>query len=215
MVCDHSALQSGGARYVRETRELRLVLVCDRCGAEQTELQRINYAPNARRAVGYLTEITARELDLRDSRVAKLGFAALVCGAGRDQINPVILNKEGPLTEEEWAEVRRQPEFSASLLADASFGEVRDWVLTHRERPDGTGYPRGLLGAEITLEARILAVTDAYVAMTSDRPYRRTRDHREACLELLRCAGTQFDAAVVHAFVRASVGRYRHLARAA
>jgi|SRR5271165_4370270 len=215
MICDHRSLQSGQARYVRETRELRLVLVCDQCGAEQTELERINYAPTARRTVGSLTELTAHELELDDARVAKLGFAALVCGAGRDQIPPGILNKEGPLTEEEWAAVRRQPELSATLLADASFSDVRDWVLTHRERPDGTGYPRGLLGAEIPLEARILAVTEAYVAMTSDRPYRRTRDHRDACLELLRCAGTQFDAAVVHAFVRASVRRYPHLERAA
>lgn len=214
-MCNHSALQSGGARYIRETRELRLVLVCDLCGAEQAELDRINYAPSARRAVASLTELTARELDLDDGRVAKLGFAALVCGAGRDQIKPEILDKQGPLTEEEWAAVRRQPELSAALLADASFGDVRDWVLTHRERPDGTGYPRGLLGAEIPLEARILAVTDAYVAMTSDRPYRATRDHRDACLELLRCAGTQFDAAVVHAFVRASVRRHPELLSAA
>ena len=215
MACDHSALQSGEARYVHEARQLRLVLVCDVCGAEQAELERIDYAPSARCFAGHLAELTARELGLDENQVARVRFAALVCGVGRDQIQPEILNKEGPLTREEWAEVCRQPELGAALLADASFDDIREWILSHRERPDGTGYPRGLVGEEISLEARILAVTEAYVAMTSDRPYRRARDHDEACLELTRCAGTQFDATVVDAFLSASVRRNPQLARAA
>lgn len=98
------------------------------------------------------------------------------------------------------AEVRRQPELAAALLADSSFDDIRDWVMSHRERPDGSGYPRGLRGQEIFLEARILAVVEAYAAMTSDRPYRAARDHEDAILELIRCGGQQFDAAVVDAF---------------
>ncbi len=215
MVCDHSALQSGEARYVRETKQLRLVLVCDECGAEQAELERIDYAPNARCFAGHLAELTARQLGLDETQVARVRFAALVCGVGRDQIRPEILNKEGPLDREEWAEVCRQPELGAALLADASVDDIREWILSHRERPDGTGYPRGLVGDEISVEARILAVTEAYVAMTSDRPYRRARAHEDACLELARCAGTQFDATVVHAFLHASGRRNQHLARAA
>jgi HD-GYP domain-containing protein (c-di-GMP phosphodiesterase class II) len=80
-----------------------------------------------------------------------------------------------------------------------------DCVLHHHERWDGGGYPHGLGGHEIPLEARILAVADAYDAMTSDRPYQRALDHDAALAELRRCAGTQFDPDVVAAFCRVSV----------
>jgi HD-GYP domain-containing protein (c-di-GMP phosphodiesterase class II) len=212
MACDHSALHSGGARYLREAAQLRLILVCDACGAEQFELQRIAYTPSARCLTGHLAELTARELGLGETQVARVRFAALVCAVGRDQIRPEILNKQGPLTDHEWAEVYRQPELGAALLGDANFDDIRDWILCYRERPDGSGYPRGLLGEEIPLESRILAVTDAYAAMVSDRPYRLACNHTDACLELSRCAGTQFDATVVEAFVHASVRRNPHLA---
>jgi HD-GYP domain-containing protein (c-di-GMP phosphodiesterase class II) len=215
MACDHSALHSGEARFLREAGQLRLVLVCDECGAEQAELDRIDYAPSARCFAGHLAELTARELCLDESQVVRVRFAALVCGVGRDQIRPEILNKQGPLTQDEWVEVYRQPELGAALLGDPSFDDIREWILCHRERPDGSGYPRGLRGDEIALEARILAVTDAYVAMTSDRPYRLARTHVDACDELLRCAGTQFDADVAEAFVRASERRNPQLAGAA
>jgi HD-GYP domain-containing protein (c-di-GMP phosphodiesterase class II) len=152
----------------------------------------------------HLAEITARELGLSEARTARVRFAAMVCRAGRDQISPEILNKRGPLTQHEWIEVRRQPELAAALLSDVSLNDIREWILCHRERPDGRGYPRALSGARIPLEARILAVTDAYTAMVSERPHRARRDHREACLELTRCAGTEFDADVVEAFLRAS-----------
>jgi len=215
MACDHSALHSGGARYLRDARQLRLVLVCDSCGAERAELDRMDYAPSARCFAGHLAELTARELRLGEMQVVSVRFAALVCSVGRDQIQPEILNKQGPLTQEQWVEVCRQPELGAALLGDASFDEIREWILCHRERPDGSGYPRGLKGEEIALEARILAVTEAYVAMVSDRPYRLTRSHEDACRELSRCAGTQFDAAVVQSFLSASRRRNPHLARAA
>jgi HD-GYP domain-containing protein (c-di-GMP phosphodiesterase class II) len=214
MACDHSALHSGEARYLRAAGQLRLVLVCDGCGTVQAELERIDYAPSARCLAGHLAELTARELGLGETDVARVRFAALVCGLARDEIEPQILNKQGPLTRAERAEVCRQPELGAALLSDASFDDLREWILCHRERPDGSGYPRGLKGEDIPVEARILAVTDAYVAMTSDRPYRMARDHEEACVELRRCAGSQFDAAVVAAFLVASRRRNLRLVRA-
>jgi HD-GYP domain-containing protein (c-di-GMP phosphodiesterase class II) len=214
MTCDHSAGHSGGARYLPETRQLRLVLVCDLCGAELTELERIDYSPHALRFVAHLADLTARELGLTEAQVARVRFAALVCGLGREQIRAEILAKQGPLTAEEWAEVCRQPELGAALISQTSFDDIREWILCHRERPDGTGYPRGLAGEQIPLEARIMTVAEAYVAMVSERPHRAARDHQEACDELLRCVGTQFDAAVVEAFLRASVRRNRQLARA-
>jgi HD-GYP domain-containing protein (c-di-GMP phosphodiesterase class II) len=215
VACDHSALQSGGARYLRETQQLRLVLVCDGCGAELVELERIAYRPQPQRLVAHLAELTARELGLGNLQIARVRFAALVCGVLQDRIPKEILNKHGPLTRREWAEVRRQPELGAALLAGPSFDDIREWILSYRERPDGRGYPRGLIGDQIALEARILTVVDAYAAIISERPYRPARDHEEACLELLRCAGTQFDPDVVTSFLRASARRHRQLARAA
>jgi HD-GYP domain-containing protein (c-di-GMP phosphodiesterase class II) len=215
MACDHSASHSGGARYLRGAGQLQLVLLCDNCGAERAQLQRIDYRPNPRRLVVHLAELTARELGLGEAQIDRVRFAALVCGVGREEISPAILAKRGPLTQEEWTEVRRQPDLAAALLSDVSLEDIREWILCHRERPDGSGYPRGLVGEQIPLEARILAVSDAYTAIISDRPYRPGRDHREACAELVRCAGTQFDAAVVEAFLNAALRRNPQLASAA
>ena len=201
VACDHSGAHNGEARYLREAGQLRLVLVCDACGAECAELQRVGYRPDARCVDGHLAELTARELGLSEPKIARVRLAALLRDVGRDQISHEILNKQGPLNDQEWAEVRRQPELGAALLSGVSFDDIREWIRCHHERPDGRGYPRGLVGGQIPLEARIVAVIDAYTAMTSDRPYRAARDHQDACDELRLCAGTQFDAAVVQAFV--------------
>jgi hypothetical protein len=215
MECDHSGPHSGASRYQRGPGQLRLVLVCDDCGEERGELGTIGYRPRGRRLVGHLAELTARELGLGEDQVSRVRLAAMICDVGRDQIPPEILNKRGPLTREEWTTVRRQPELGAAVLADASFDDIRDWILSLRERVDGTGYPRGLAGAEIPVEARILAVAEAYVAMTGERPYAPPRAHDEAISELRRCAGTQFDARGVDAFLRASVLRTRAVPRGA
>ncbi len=216
MACDHSALHSGGARYLAATGELQLVLICDSCGAECAQLERVEYNPRPRRLLGHLAELTARELGLDEQAIARVRFSALVCGQCRDLIPQEIVAKRGPLTPREWAEVHRHPELGAALIsADVGLEQIREWILCHRERPDGRGYPRGLRGEAIPLEARILAVSDAYTALISDRPYRRARDHEQACGELARCAGTQFDAAVVEAFLAASRRRNPQLERAA
>jgi HD-GYP domain-containing protein (c-di-GMP phosphodiesterase class II) len=204
MACDHAGFHTGGARYMRDGGELRLVLVCDACGAERGELNRIEYRPNARGVDGQLVELTANRLGLNDGKVERVRLAALLCDIGRDQISPEILTKRGPLDDQEWAEIRRQPELGAALLSDVSFDDIREWILCHHERPDGRGYPRGLAGERIPLEARIVAVVEAYAAMTSERPYSPALDHAGACEELRRCAGTQFDAEVVEAFLAAA-----------
>ena len=110
--------------------------------------------------------------------------------------------KPGPLTPVEWAVMRKHPEIGASMLEGVAQDDLADWVHYHHERPDGTGYPRGLAGDEIPLEARIVAVADAYEAMTHDRVYRPAIGHEAACRELQQGAGTQFDAEVVDAFMR-------------
>ncbi len=192
MACDHSASHSGAARYLRGASQLQLMLVCDDCGAELMQLGRVDYHLEPRRLVVQVAEMISRELELSEAQTHRVRFASLVCGVGRDQMPASIVSKPGPLTAQEWVEVQRQPELAAAILC-------------HRERPDGSGYPRGLMGEQIPLEARILAVADAYTAMVSERPYRPRRDHQQACQELVRCAGTQFDAEVVKAFLRASL----------
>jgi HD-GYP domain-containing protein (c-di-GMP phosphodiesterase class II) len=214
VACDHSGAQNGEARYLREAGQLRLVLVCDACGAECAELQRVGYRPEARCVDGHLAELTARELGLSEPTVARVRLAVLLCDVGRDQIPREILNKQGPLNDQEWAQIRRQPELAAALLSDVSFDDIREWIRCHHERPDGHGYPRGLIGDQIPLEARIVAVIDAYTALTSDRPYRVARSHQDACDELERCAGSQFDAAVVQAFLSVTARRDPHRALA-
>ena len=193
MACDHSGAHSGACQYLRAAGLLRLVFVCDECGAERGELATLAYRPRGRRLVGQLVELTARELGLGEARIARVRRAALICDVGRDLIPSEILNKRGALTPEEWAEVRREPELGAAVLSNASFDDIRDWVLSRRERVDGAGYPRGLHDEEIPLEARIVAVAEAYVAMTSEREHIPTRDHESAISELLSCVGTQFD----------------------
>ena len=91
------------------------------------------------------------------------------------------------------------PEIGARLLSRPEFDDLRAWILAHHERPDGLGYPRGLGASEIPLEARILAVADAYEAMTADRVYRPALGEEAARAELEAGAGTQFDAPVVAA----------------
>jgi HD-GYP domain-containing protein (c-di-GMP phosphodiesterase class II) len=215
VVCDHTAPHSGGSRYLRTTGELELMLVCDACGTVSRRLGRIDYRLEPRRMVVQVAELIARELALGETQAARVRFAALVCGVGRDQIPSKILQKPGSLTAQEWREVQRQPELAAALLSGVSMDDIREWILCHRERPDGTGYPRGLRGEQIPLEARILAVADAYTAMVSERPYRAPLDHRDACRELLRCAGSQFDGEVVKAFLQASHGPNTGVGRAA
>jgi HD-GYP domain-containing protein (c-di-GMP phosphodiesterase class II) len=213
--CDHSGTHSGATRYVRETTELRLVMICDRCGHECGEVQRVEYAPHGRRFIRDLAELVARELRLSEARIARIRLAAMLCDVGRDQIPSEILNKRGPLTPQERATARRQPELSATLLGYHGFDDIREWIGNRRERPDGRGYPRGLTAEEIPLEAKILGVVDAYVAMTSDRPHRASLDHGQATLELLDHAGTQFDPTVVKALVRASSRRFAYTGLAA
>jgi len=122
---------------------------------------------------------------------------------GKLGVADAVLQKPGPLTDEEWADMRRHPELGARILDHANLRDISGWVLAHHERVDGGGYPHGLAGDAIPLEARILAVADAYEAMTADRPYRTALGHDAAREELMAGAGTQFDPAVVDAFLAA------------
>jgi HD-GYP domain-containing protein (c-di-GMP phosphodiesterase class II) len=99
--------------------------------------------------------------------------------------------------------MRRHSEIGGGMLKGALLQDVAEWVLAHHERPDGQGYPRGLAGDEIPIEARILSVADSYEAMIADRSYRRGIGHEAARAELIAGRGGQFDAAVVDVFLEA------------
>jgi diguanylate cyclase (GGDEF)-like protein/putative nucleotidyltransferase with HDIG domain len=149
--------------------------------------------------VGRLCELVARELGLPKERVERLRIAGILHDIGKIGIPDAILRKPGPLNEEERVQINRHPEVGARLLGAGELEDIRTWVLSHHERPDGTGYPAGLKGDDIPLEAAILAVGDAFEAMTADRVYRPGVGEQEARAELRRCAGTQFDPRVVDA----------------
>jgi putative nucleotidyltransferase with HDIG domain len=152
--------------------------------------------------VGRYAALCARELGLPDEVVEDVRLAGLLHDVGKSGVSDAIVSKPASLSDSEWLAMRYHPELGAGLLNDAGLDDVREWILCHHERPDGLGYPRGLVGDEIPLGARILAVADAYEAMTTDRVYRRSIGRWRAREELRRNAGTQFDEAVVAAFLR-------------
>src|SRR3954470_2350210 len=153
--------------------------------------------------VGRLAALIAGALGFPADRVERIRLAGMLHDIGKIGIPDWILHKPGPLDESEWAEVRKHPEMGARIAASAKLGDISEWILCHHERVDGRGYPAGLPGAEIPVEARVLAVADAYEAMTAERVYKRAMRASEAEAELRRQSGTQFDAAVVNALLGA------------
>jgi two-component system cell cycle response regulator len=153
--------------------------------------------------VGRLAELTARELGLSPDAVERVRLAGILHDIGRVGIPDAVFRSAGPLTDEEYALVRRHPEIGARMVETTDFDDIRSWILLHHAAPDGNGYPAGQSWERVPLEARILAVADAYEAMTSDRPYRDALALDDAAARLREAAGRQFDARVVDALLRA------------
>jgi diguanylate cyclase (GGDEF)-like protein len=166
------------------------------------------------RTVGHYCAVIANQLGLPPERAKRVETAGILHDVGKIGLPDEILRKPGRLTEDEWRPLRRHPEIGARILSDDAFADIRDWIVAHHERLDGKGYPRGLAGEAIPLEARIIAVADAYEAMTSHRVYRDPIAPEAARGELLACAGTQFDPMVVAAFVAALREREQSASRA-
>ena len=154
--------------------------------------------------VGQASMMIARELGMDDERVEVLRFAGILHDVGKLGVPTRLLRKDGPLTPEERRVIELHPEYGHEMVRGIGFlGEARAAVLHHHERLDGSGYPYGLRGAQIPESARVVAVADAFDAMTSTRSYRRARPVPAALQELERCAGSQFDPRMVTALVRA------------
>ncbi len=145
----------------------------------------------------------ARELGLDEERCARVRLAGLLHDIGKVGIPDVIVGHPGPLGHEEADEMRGHPEIGARLVEGTALEDLAPWIVAHHEQPDGGGYPLGLRGDAIPLEASILSVADAYAAMTTDRVYRPAIGVDAARAELELGAGTQFDARVVRAFLTA------------
>jgi putative nucleotidyltransferase with HDIG domain len=149
-----------------------------------------------------LAEEVALRLGWSEQRLASLRIGGPLHDIGKLAVSDEVLRKEGRLDDGELAQIREHPKIGARiLLRMAALREAIPYVLYHHERWDGDGYPSGKAGEEIPIEARVLAIADAFDAMTSDRPYRRALSRGEALAEVERCAGTQFDPDIARVFL--------------
>ncbi|ACG72429.1 response regulator receiver modulated metal dependent phosphohydrolase [Anaeromyxobacter sp. K] len=154
------------------------------------------------RRVSLYARRLAQQLGMEEPALTVIEHGALLHDIGKIGVRDRVLLKPGPLTGEEWTEMKRHPELGWALLQRVDYlRPASAIVLQHQEKWDGSGYPSGLGGEEIVIGARIFHVVDTLDAITSDRPYRRSRPFAEAREEIVRCRGTQFDPRVVDAFV--------------
>jgi diguanylate cyclase (GGDEF)-like protein len=162
-----------------------------------------SYTRSHCQTVSQLCAVIAAELGLERDRVARIRLGGLLHDVGKIGVPDAILNKPAALTDSEYELMKRHSLLGGDIVEAADMYEESRWVRHHHERFDGSGYPDGLVGAEIPLESRIILVADAFEAMTSDRPYRRAPGQDFALEELRGNAGTQFDPDVVGALCRA------------
>lgn len=165
------------------------------------------------RRVSELCEHLAHTAGLGDVAVSELRLAGLLHDIGKIAIHESILNKEGRLDYEEWKEMKRHAEIGYRILNSVEdMAAIAQYVLAHHEHYDGNGYPKGLRGEEIPLQSRIIAIADAYDAMTALRPYREVVGSEQAAREIKRCERTQFDPVLARIFIEDVLNLdYEHL----
>ncbi len=156
---------------------------------------------HAERCSWYATRL-AQELGLTEEDTSIVRLAAVLHDIGKLAVPDEVLFKPGPLDEAEWAQMKEHPTAALPILSRVpAVAEATPAILHHHERFDGSGYPDGLAGNDIPVASRMLLVTDAFDAMTNDRPYRKALSVGAAIEELKQNSGTQFDPAVVAAFL--------------
>lgn len=153
--------------------------------------------------VNAYAQAMAAELKWDDARCNTLEFGAILHDIGKIAVPEAILSKRGPLSEDEWTEMRKHPEVGRHMISGIPYlAPAIPMVLSHHERWDGTGYPDGLAGSDIPEDARLLSVVDTFDAMTTNRPYRPAIDPNSTYETIRDLAGTQFDPQMVQVFAR-------------
>ncbi|MDX8289309.1 HD domain-containing protein [Metabacillus indicus] len=143
----------------------------------------------------------AKKMSLPKERLENLYISSLLHDIGKVHTPEEILNKPASLTKEEFEVIKRHPADGAEMVEDKYYGDIAEIIRQHHERLNGSGYPRRLSGEEILIEARIIAVSDTFDAMTEDRAYRKAFSAEDAVNELIRLSGSHYDESVVHAFL--------------
>jgi diguanylate cyclase (GGDEF)-like protein/putative nucleotidyltransferase with HDIG domain len=152
--------------------------------------------------VSQICQSIASKMNCTKDAINQMKIAGLIHDIGKIGVDEKILNKPGHLNVDEKRDMEKHPEIGWKILSSTNeFSELAQFVLNHHEKWDGSGYPNGLKGEAIQIEARIISVADAYDAMTSERSYKSGMNQKEAIEELKRCSGTQFDPGIVDVFV--------------
>jgi len=165
------------------------------------------YTSGHQRRVARLADLVGRELGMDDDRLQGLYIGALLHDIGKLSVPSTILTKPGSLTKQEWNIIRAHPRRGYDILKEATLPwPVEEMALRHHERLDGSGYPDGIKGPELSLEVRILGVCDVVEAMSSDRPYRAARPAQEVIQEIRTGSGQRYDPQVVEAALKVVEG---------
>jgi len=152
--------------------------------------------------VSELCVALSEKMGFSKENINLMRLSGLMHDIGKIGIADKILNKTGMLNDEEYSEIKKHPEIGYRILSAVNeFADIAGFVLEHQEKWDGTGYPQGLKGENIKIESRIIAIADAYDAMTTKRSYREALSHEAAMDEIKRCTGTQFDPDIVKIFI--------------
>jgi len=157
--------------------------------------------------VSELCEAIATKMNFKKDDINRLRIAGLMHDIGKIGIPDQLLNEMGKLEGDKWNEMERHSEIGYRILSSVNeFSEIADYVLEHHERWDGKGYPGGIKGEEISLQARIIAIADSYDAMISDRTYWKRLNEKEAIDEIRKSSGRQFDPEIVKIFIEKVLG---------
>jgi putative nucleotidyltransferase with HDIG domain len=168
------------------------------------------YTGDHSQRMGDLATRVSQAMNLSMKDIEAVYWAAVLHDIGKIGVPDEILNKPGPLTDEEWASMKEHPLIGAEIVAPVKYlAPVAPIILAHHEKYDGSGYPHGLKRNEIPLGSRIVSVVDAYIAIRDKRVYSESHTHDEAIEEIKRCSGTQFDPEVVDVFCR-EISGYRN-----